>query len=108
MRLVILLSLCVGLAVAADGVTGMSAVVHKPKVSVHAKPDFGSQEVTSLARDAQVRIDGQEGLWYHVTLTDGGTGYVRVNEVRMAGTAPAQGDDAGCAGDGKGRQGTRQ
>jgi hypothetical protein len=63
----------------------MSAVVHKPKVSVHAKPDFASQEVTSLARDTQVRIDGQEGLWYPAsTLAGGGTGYVRVNELRMA------------------------
>lgn len=105
MRLIILLSLCVGLAVAASGVTGISAVVHKPKVSVHAKPDFGSQEVTSLARDAQVRIDAQEGLWYRVTLTDGGTGYVRVNEVRMASTAPAQGDDAGALVTGKAGKG---
>ncbi|MDR7099247.1 Zn-dependent protease with chaperone function [Lysobacter niabensis] len=113
MRLFMPLSLCAGFAIAAtlaatlsaSGVTGMSAVVHKPKVSVHAKPDFASQEVTSLARDTQVRIDGQEGLWYRVTLAGGGTGYVRVNELRMAATAPVQGDDAGALVTGKAGKG---
>jgi hypothetical protein len=105
MRLFMLLSLCAGLALAASGVTGTSAVVHKSKVTVHAKPDFGSQEVTSLARDTQLRIVGQEGLWYHVTLADGATGYVRVNELRMAGTGPVQGEGAGALVTGKAGKG---
>src|SRR5688572_10818087 len=103
MRLFMLLSLCAGFALAASGVTGTSAVVHKSKVTVHAKPDFGSQEVTSLARDTQLRIVGQQGLWYHVTLADGGTGYVRVNELRMAG--PVQGESAGALVTGKAGKG---
>ncbi|MFC5578634.1 M48 family metalloprotease [Lysobacter niabensis] len=105
MRLFMLLLLCASVALAANGVTGTSAVVHKPKVTLHAKPDFGSPEVKSLARDTQVRVVGQQGLWYQVTLADGGSGYVRVNELRMMSTGLAQGEGAGALVTGKAGKG---
>jgi Zn-dependent protease with chaperone function len=70
----------------------MSAVVHKPSVEVHSAPDFKSPAVATLARDAKVEVAGQQGLWFKVQLADGGEGYVRVTDVRMAYAAQEGGD----------------
>ncbi|MBZ0087977.1 MAG: M48 family metalloprotease [Thermomonas sp.] len=71
-----------GLVMAATG--GSPATVAKPKVDVHAAASFGSPTVTTLRNKAAVSIVGQEGLWFKIALDGGQTGYVRVNEVRVA------------------------
>ena len=63
---------------------GMPAVVHKRSVDVREAPDFDAPAVATLRRDARVEISSQQGLWYELALDDGRSGYVRVNEVRMA------------------------
>lgn len=71
-----------GLLMAATG--GTPATVAKPKVDVHAAASFGSPTVTTLRNNATVSVVGQEGLWFKLALDGGQTGYVRVNEVRVA------------------------
>lgn len=66
---------------------GQPARVHKAGVEARAAADVSSPAVTKLGRGAPVAIIGQQGLWYQVRLEDGGTGFVRINDVRMAGTA---------------------
>lgn len=88
-RLLALVGLLAGVAMA--GTAGLSAVVHKGSVKVHAKPDFAAPEVATLKRDAKVSIAAQEGLWYRLALEGGGSGYVRVNDVRMASAGKASG-----------------
>ena len=67
-------------ALAAD----LSAIVHKPSVDVHSGPDFATPTIAQLKRNAPVRISGQEGLWYRLAMATGTSGFVRVNDVRMA------------------------
>ena len=62
----------------------MAAVVHKASVDVHASPDFNAPTVATLKKDAPVSIAGQQGLWFQVALPGGKSGFVRVNDVRMA------------------------
>ena len=62
----------------------MAAVVQKASVDVHAAPDFGAPTVATLKKDAQVSVSGQQGLWFQVVLPAGKSGFVRVNDVRMA------------------------
>jgi len=71
-----------GLLMAASG--GSPATVAKPKVDVHAAASFSSPTVTTLRNKATVNVVGQEGLWYKLALDGGQTGYVRINEVRVA------------------------
>ena len=59
------------------------AIVRKPSVAVHSGPDFGGPTVATLNQNTPVRISGQQGLWFQVALPNG-TGFVRVNDVRMA------------------------
>ena len=68
--------------VAADAAS--TATVSRPKVDVHRGPDFKTPAVATLAKDASVTVAGQQGLWFKVRTADGKTGYVRVNDVRMA------------------------
>ena len=77
------LLLAAALAVAA-GPTGLAAVVHKSSVDVHSAPAFAAPTVATLKQNAAVHIAGQEGLWYRLSLDQGATGYVRVNDVRVA------------------------
>ena len=72
-----------GLLLAADPVT--PATVAKPSIDAHAKPDFASPTVAKFSKNAPVKVTGQQGLWFQLAL-DGGlqTGYVRVNDVRVA------------------------
>lgn len=81
------LSLAMLATVAASGIAlaaGMPAVVHKRSVEVRKAPDFGSPSIATIQRDARVDISDQQGFWYRLALGDGRSGYVRVNEVRMA------------------------
>ena len=71
----------------------MSALVHKPSVEVRSAPDFKAPSVATLKRDARIEIAGQQGLWFKVQLAGGKSGFVRVNEVRMA-YAGKEGGDA--------------
>jgi hypothetical protein len=71
----------------------MAALVHKPSVDVRGAPDFKSPALVTLKRDAKLEVAGQQGLWFQVKLADGRTGYVRVNDVRMA-YAGNEGGDA--------------
>jgi Zn-dependent protease with chaperone function len=71
-----------GLLLAADPVT--PATVAKPTVDAHAKPDFASPAVATFKQNAAVSVTGQQGLWFKLALDGGKTGYVRVNEVRVA------------------------
>lgn len=71
-----------GLLMAATG--GSPATVAKPKVDVHAAASFSSPTVTTLRHNATVNVVGQEGLWFKLALDGDQTGYVRVNEVRVA------------------------
>lgn len=71
----------------------MAALVHKPSVDVRGAPDFKAPAIATLKRDAKLEVAGQQGLWFQVKLADGATGYVRVNDVRMA-YAGNEGGDA--------------
>ena len=62
------------------------ATITKPTVQLHSKPDFNAAVVTSLTQNTQVKVTGQEGLWFLLSTADGKSGYVRVNEVRMIAT----------------------
>lgn len=71
----------------------MAALVHKPSVEVRSAPDFKAPSVATLKRDARIEIAGQQGLWFKVQLAGGKSGFVRVNDVRMA-YAGKEGSDA--------------
>ena len=60
------------------------AVIRKASVDAHSGPDFASPTVATLKRDATVTVTGQQGLWFQLALPEGKTGFVRVNEVRLA------------------------
>ena len=62
------------------------ATITKPTVQLHSKPDFNAAVVTSLTQNTQVKVTGQEGLWFLLSTADGKSGYVRVNDVRMIAT----------------------
>lgn len=84
---------CAALAVALPVfAAAMTALVHKPSVEVRGAPDFKAPALATLKRDAKLQVAGQKGLWFQVTLADGRTGYVRVNDVRMAYAANEGGD----------------
>ena len=71
-----------GLLLAADPIT--PATVAKPSITAHAKPDFASPTVATFSKNAPVKVSGQQGLWFQLALDGGKTGYVRVNDVRVA------------------------
>src|SRR5690606_15569258 len=73
-----------GPVAAAGNPAEMPAVVHKASVDVHSGPAFDTEKVATLPRNAAVRIIAQQGLWYRLELDTGKTGYVRINDVRMA------------------------
>lgn len=60
------------------------AVIRKPTVDVHSGPDFATPTIATLKRDAAITVNGQQDLWFRVVLQDGKTGFLRVNEVRLA------------------------
>ena len=64
--------------------SGLHGTVHKRSATVYSKPDFKAPAVATLSRRDPVTIKDQQGLWYQVALDGGRTGYLRVNEVRLA------------------------
>ena len=88
-----LLACAVGALALPAVAASMAALVHKPSVEVRGAPDFKSPTLATLKRDAKLEVAGQQGLWFQVKLDDGRTGYVRVNDVRMA-YAGNEGGDA--------------
>ncbi len=76
----------VALALLASSVQAaeLSAVVQKPAADVYAEPRFDAPRLTTLRRDAQVKISAQQGLWYQLLMPAGAPGYVRVNDLRLA------------------------
>ena len=71
----------------------LSAVVQKASVDVYAEPRFDASKVTTLQRDAAVKVSRQQGLWYQLALPEGASGFVRINDVRME-YAGTEGGDA--------------
>ncbi|MEO6227487.1 MAG: M48 family metalloprotease [Thermomonas sp.] len=61
-----------------------SAVVRKPTIDVRGAADMASPSIATLKRDTAIMVTGQQGLWLRVTLVDGKSGFVRINDVRMA------------------------
>jgi Zn-dependent protease with chaperone function len=82
-RLLLLAWLLASMALPAFA-ANMAALVHKPSIEVRSAPDFKAPSVATLKRDAALEVAGQQGLWFKVLLADGKSGFVRVNEVRMA------------------------
>lgn len=103
--LLLVLLLSAGAALAAGD--GQPATVHKASIEVRAAADASSPGVAKLKRNQAVAITGQEGLWYRLQLADGGTGFVRINDVRIqaaAAEAPAATSSAMFSGNaGRGR-----
>lgn len=92
-----------GLLLAADPIT--PATVAKPSIDAHAKPDFASPTVAKFSKNAPVKVTGQQGLWFQLALDGGKTGYVRVNDVRVAYGKAETGGAAKALFTGKGAQG---
>jgi hypothetical protein len=61
----------------------INAVVHKKKADVYAQPKFDAPKVATLTHDTAVQISAQQGLWYQLKIPVG-TGYVRVDDVRVS------------------------
>jgi hypothetical protein len=70
----------------------LAAVVQKPSADVYAEPRFDAPRVTTLPRNADVRISAQQGLWYQLLMPAGTPGYVRVNDLRVAYAGTEDGD----------------
>jgi hypothetical protein len=105
-RIIALAAFVAMLAVAGPAAAGQQAQVHKPSIDVHGAADAKSPVVATLKKGATVDVGGQQGLWYRVSLPSGPSGFVRVNEVRMAyGKSGPSSDVAGVFGGraGKGR-----
>jgi hypothetical protein len=71
----------------------LPAIVHRPSVDVLARPVLDAPKVATLQRDTRVSISSQQGLWYELLMPAGKSGYVRVNDVRLA-YAGTEGGDA--------------
>lgn len=85
-----------GLAGPVGAQAGQQAQIHKPSVEVRGAPDLKSPAVATLKQGAAVNVAGQQGLWYRVSVPSGPSGYVRVNDVRMAyGKSASSSDVAG-------------
>jgi hypothetical protein len=83
LTILVLLSF-LGMSAPALHAENVAAVIQKASVDVHSAPDFGAPTVATLKRNAQVKVSGQQGLWFSIELPAGKPGYVRVNDVRMA------------------------
>lgn len=67
-----------------DAAASRPATIHKASVDVHSAPDFDAPAIATLKRNDPVQVDGQQGMWFKVALPEGTSGFLRVNEVRMA------------------------
>ena len=87
----LLCALLLGLSLPALA-ANMAALVHKPSIEVRSAPDLKASSVATLKRDAALEVAGQQGLWFKVQLAGGKSGFVRVNEVRIAYAGKETGD----------------
>ena len=78
-----LIGLFVSVFLSSGAAAEIAGVVIKPSIDVYAEPKFESPKVSTLKRDAEVTVSAQQGLWYALQLAPEGTGYVRVNDVRI-------------------------
>lgn len=77
----------------ASGSAELSATVQKPSVDVYARPSFEASRIRILQRGEVVTIAAQLGLWYELRVGPQEPGYVRVNDVRLAATGGAAGEE---------------
>ena len=78
-----LIGLFISVLVSSGAAAEITGIVIKPTIDVYAEPKFESPKVSTLKRDAAVTVTAQQGLWYALQLSPEGTGYVRVNDVRI-------------------------
>ena len=76
--------IAVGMSPSIIGAADLAATVQKPSVDVYAQAKLDSAKIATLQRNHEVRISAQEGLWYLLKIPADKTGYVRVNDVRVA------------------------
>ncbi len=67
------------------------ATVYKDGVAVHQAAMATSPTVTSLSKGSPVEVEKQEGLWFNVKAQPSTSGYVKINEVRLAKATGAAG-----------------
>lgn len=60
------------------------ATAYKDNVAVHQAASTTSPTVTSLSKGSAVEVEKQEGLWFNVKAQPSASGYVKINEVRLA------------------------
>jgi len=84
MRVPILSLIAATLAASTVLAADLAATVQKPTADVYAQPSFQAPKVTTLQQNAAVNISAQHGLWYQLRLQEEKSGYVRVNDVRVA------------------------
>ena len=86
LRAILVLSVLALQAMAVSEVAAgnVPASIHKASVEVRSAPDFNASVVATLQRDATISVAGQQGMWFQVEMEGGKTGFVRVNDVRMA------------------------
>jgi peptidase M48-like protein/SH3 domain-containing protein len=87
-----LIGLFTAVLVSTGAAAELAGVVIKPTIDVYAEPSFESPKISTLKRDAEVTVSAQQGLWYALQLAAGGTGYVRVNDLRMKYGSVEEGD----------------
>jgi hypothetical protein len=75
---------CLAMSASSAHAGNAPATIHKTSVDVRSAPDFDAPTVATLKRNTTVSVAGQQGLWFRVELADGKSGFVRVNDVRMA------------------------
>ncbi len=93
MRILPIVLIASALTAACVSAAELPAIVHRPSVDVLARPVLDAPKVATLQRDARVSISSQHGLWYELLMPAGKSGYVRVNDVRLA-YAGTEGGDA--------------
>jgi Zn-dependent protease with chaperone function len=62
----------------------LAGTVQKPAVDVYGQPMFEAPKIATLQQNDPVNISAQQGLWYQLRLEEEKSGYVRVNDVRVA------------------------
>ncbi len=84
MRSILTGLLAIAILAAGTAAADQAGVVRKPAVDVYAEPRLDAPKISTLKRDAAVTISAQQGLWYALRLPGDVTGFVRVNDVRLA------------------------
>lgn len=85
---VLAMAMASGALLASDA--GRPASVSRPTAELRSGPDFKLPAIATLSKEASVTVTAQQGLWFKVATADGKSGYLRVNDVRMAYAAAEQ------------------